>query len=132
MGFVYNDGGRAAYFRQKNVQDCVCRAIAIATGLDYKIVYDELARRNQLAGHKKSAQSKLLPRVYEPYLAELGFVWVKAPALLGRKARPADLPKGVFIAKQAKHVCCVKDGVVLDTFDSSLKMVYGYWAKTSQ
>lgn len=129
MTFVFNDGGRSAYFKQKNVQDCVCRAISIATGLDYKLVYDELARRNQAAGFRKSAQVKLLAKVYEPYLNELGFVWVKAPVLSGRKARPVDLPQGVFIAKQAKHVCCVKDGVAQDTFDSSSKMVYGYWAK---
>lgn len=130
MAFVFNDGGRSRYFKQQIARDCVCRSIAIATGLDYKVVYDELAKRNQAAGFKKSAQEKLLPKVYEPYLKELGFVWTKAPVVVGRKARSADLPSGVFIAKQAKHLCCVKDGVPQDIFDSSQKMVYGYWARS--
>lgn len=48
MDFVYNDGGRSKYFKG-NAGDCVTRAIAIATGFDYKEVYDNI---KDLVGHK--------------------------------------------------------------------------------
>lgn len=38
MKWVYDDGGRARYYKG-TAQDCVCRAISIATGRDYKEVY---------------------------------------------------------------------------------------------
>ena len=41
--WVYNDGGRSNYFTGKSVGDCVARAITIASGIDYKEVYDTLA-----------------------------------------------------------------------------------------
>lgn len=41
--WVYNDGGRSNYFNGKGVGDCVARAITIASGMDYKEVYDALA-----------------------------------------------------------------------------------------
>ena len=40
MEWVYDDGGRSKYFKAEHVGDCVCRAIAIGTGKDYKEVYD--------------------------------------------------------------------------------------------
>ena len=39
MKWVYDDGGRSKYFKG-TTDDCVARAIAIATGKDYKEVYD--------------------------------------------------------------------------------------------
>ena len=41
MKFIYDDGGRSKYFKG-NARDCVTRAIAIATGIDYKEVYDTI------------------------------------------------------------------------------------------
>ena len=40
LAFQYNDGGRSRYFKAQKVGDCVTRAFAIATGKDYKEVYD--------------------------------------------------------------------------------------------
>ena len=39
MRWVYHDGGRSQYFKG-TTGDCVTRAIAIATGIDYRKVYD--------------------------------------------------------------------------------------------
>jgi hypothetical protein len=41
--WVYDDGGRAAAgFKGKNVGDCVCRAVAIATGKPYRAIHNDL------------------------------------------------------------------------------------------
>ena len=42
MEWIYNDGGRSNYYKAKDVGDCVCRALAIATGTDYKVMYNLL------------------------------------------------------------------------------------------
>ena len=41
MKHHFNDGGRSQYFKGAKAGDCVVRAIAIASGLDYKKVYDD-------------------------------------------------------------------------------------------
>jgi hypothetical protein len=43
MTFKFNDGGRAAAGFKGKAVDCVCRAIAIATGKPYAEVYSELS-----------------------------------------------------------------------------------------
>lgn len=127
MTYKYHDGGRAAAGYKGVARDCVVRAIAIATGLNYQDVYDKLAAANKAAGGGKTARRGLLPQVYEPLLIELGFVRQAAPKFTGRKARTYDLPPGIIIAKQARHLVAVIDGVAHDNHDSTNKMVYRYW-----
>ena len=62
-------------------------------------------------------------------LKSLGWSWRKAPHPPGRKARCGDLPAGRHIARMAKHYAAVIDGSLYDAWDSSHKMVYGYWTK---
>ena len=42
-----NDGGRAAAGFKGQAGDCVVRSIAIATGMPYQKVYDDLFKSNQ-------------------------------------------------------------------------------------
>ena len=129
FGYQYNDGGRSKTGRKGHAGDCVCRAIAIAMNRDYDEVYRELADANKAAGYKKSARNGIMRKVYEDYLNQYGWVWHTAPKFEGRKARHYDMPDGTVIVRMARHVACVIDGVVHDTWDSRRKMVYGYWAK---
>ena len=52
MNHVYATGGREKYFKKLDVGDCVTRAIAIATGKDYKEIYDRI---NTLAKKERRA-----------------------------------------------------------------------------
>ena len=131
MRFIYNDGGRSKAGYKGNAHDCVVRAFAIAMGVDYKTMYNEIARRNKLVTGKKSARNGVAHAVSREYLREHGWVWCKAPQFSGRKARCCDLPDGMLIAKQANHLVAVADGVPHDTFESSSKMVYGYCKKVA-
>jgi hypothetical protein len=130
MAYVFNDGGKAATGRKGKSGDCVARAIAIANGIDYEAVYAMLARLSAAQGGKRSARNGVEHVVSRAALTDLGWAWVPAPKFVGRKARCADLAgKGTVIAKQAKHLVAVIDGTPHDIFDSSTKMVYGYWIK---
>ena len=126
--FTYNDGGRAASGRKGSTGDCGVRAMAIALDLSYEECYDKLAKANKDAGKAKSMRSGILKSDFEKVLARYGWVWRAAPKFNGRKARCSDMPSGIVIARQSRHFVAVIDGVPNDTFDSSNKMVYGYWA----
>jgi hypothetical protein len=128
MKYQYNDGGRKAAGFKGTAGDCGARAMAIALGLDYSAVYKELAQANADNGRAKSARNGVMKDTYTEVLKRYGFVWMKAPQFAGRKARCSDLT-GVVIAKQARHFVAVIDGVAHDAWDSTERMVYGYWAK---
>jgi hypothetical protein len=129
MNFIYNDGGRADAGFKGKAGDCVVRAIAIATGEKYKNVYNMVASANKDFGFAKSARNGIHKSVSADVLKKLGFQWYSAPKFIGRKARPFDMPRGVVIAKQAHHLVAVINGVPYDTFDSTVKIIYGYWKK---
>jgi hypothetical protein len=158
MKFVYATGGREKYFKADNVGDCVTRAICNATGKDYKEVYDRL---NQMAkkesvkrhrGHKRSeARNGVFKETWKRYLAEIGWVHHSTCAIGSRsdKVKFVDgaLPNGVLIVQLSKHLTCLKDGVIYDTYDCSKKeyydeygdlvvnderCVYGYWTAPTE
>ena len=147
MEFNYNRGG---YTRGSGLNrgDCVPRAITIATGLPYEIVFDELQRRQtewRIKSNSKKAYNKKPHRnkcymgtykeAYKPYLEELGWTWVPKMFIgQGFKTylRKEDLPPGRLIVKVRRHLTSVIDGVLNDTWDCSEegnKGVYGYYYK---
>jgi hypothetical protein len=141
MEFIYNDGGRSRYFKGKDVRDCVSRSIAIATGKDYKEVYDalnELAKRERTGKRKKkvsNSRSGVYRTTYEKYLKSIGWEWTPTMKIgTGCRVhlREDELPSGTLIVKVSRHLTCVKDGVIYDTFDPSddgERCVYGYYSK---
>lgn len=128
MNWVHNDGGRSKYFKG-SAGDCAVRAMAIALNKDYKECYVELAEQHKLTTGKKSAREGIYKNDFEIVIARYGWHWMKAPVIIGRKARCFDIP-GTIIARQARHYVAVIDGTVHDIFDSSDRMVYGYWSFT--
>lgn len=135
MQFVYDDGGRSKYFKAKNVDDCVCRAIAIGTGMDYKEVYELI---NKYAGKerrsdKSSARNGVHKDTFKKLLKDLGWVWHPTMTVGSGCTVHLDeneLPSGTLIVSVSKHLTCVKDGVIHDTYDCSRdgsRCVYGYF-----
>ena len=125
MAYVYDDAGQT---RSHKGGWCGVRAVAIATGMQWSDVEKHL-RPICKAGKTGGAISRGIYREdLDTALADLGWVWRAAQHPEGRKARPADLPAGRLIARQAHHITAVIDGVVHDTWDCSRKMVYGYWS----
>lgn len=141
MEFVYNDGGRSKYFRATNVGDCVCRAICNAGGYDYKEIYDGLMRAakqertDKHNGKRSSARDGMYKDTRRRFLEKLGWVWHPTMTFgSGCKVhlRADELPAGNLIVSVSKHLTCVKDGVLYDTYDCSrggTRCVYGYYTK---
>ena len=146
MEYIYNDGGRSNYFKG-STRDCVVRAIAIASDMDYKEVYDLIHQRQKEWANKSRSKAALRCRknpspragvwkqVYIPIIEELGFRWVST-CEVGSSDRTylsrsgSTLPKGTLIVKTRRPLQCVKDHILYYTHSSFGNMVYGYWIKS--
>ena len=132
MEWVYDDGGRSQYFKGE-AGDCVCRAIAIATGQDYKDTYRDLAALNKKRYGKRSARNGIDRKDIHTYLQDRGFTWHPTMGIgTGCKVhmRKSELPSGRLVCSLSGHVAAVIDGVLYDTYDSTrcgTRCVYGYW-----
>ena len=148
MQFVYNDGGRAEAGYKGHAGDCVCRAVAIASGQPYQEVYDFLAERNASQRLTKRCKKKrgrtardgiaVRRKWFRDYMHSLGFEWVPTMRIgSGCKVhlREGELPSGRIIAAVSRHWVAVIDGVLHDTHDCSrngTRCVYGYYTKATE
>ena len=141
MEWIYDDGGRSKYFKAEKVGDCACRAIAITTGADYKVVYDLINKygKTERTGVRKHGVSNARSGVYKEtamkIMAELGWTWhplMKIGSGCTTHMRAEELPKGRIMVSLSKHYAAVVDGVLHDTYDCTrggTRCVYGYWSK---
>lgn len=129
LQFKQNDGGRSLYFKADGVGDCVTRAAAIASGRDYKEVYDliyKIAKKSPRNGVSNTALYKVMDA--------LGAEWhpmMKIGQGCRCHLRAGEIPmQGRVVCNVSRHVTAVIDGVINDTFDPSRdgnRCVYGYW-----
>ena len=83
MKIVINDGGRSAAGFKGKTGDCVCRAIAIASGLPYEEVYATLAKgQGTQRMSKKDKKRRRADWLLKPVI-----VWVIAQGHLPREER---------------------------------------------
>ncbi len=113
-------GGRELYFplsqQGEGFGDCVFRACSIATGLDYKLVWDTL-----LILVKKWATYPTTKKVYEKFLLDHGFTKNKPPKdNRGKKISirnwSAEAPKGRIVASTREHLIAIVDNVQRDAW----------------
>lgn len=129
MKFIRTDGGREAAGHRGKAGDCVCRAIAIASGAPYAEVYAALAegtgsqRATKRQGKRAASARNGINtgrKWFKDYMRSLGFEWT--PTMLigqGCKVHLADeeLPLGRLVVCVSGHYTAVIDGVIHDTFD---------------
>lgn len=141
MKFTYNDGGRAAAGYKGSADDCVTRAIAIASMRPYQEIYDainEVARGEKL-GPRFRGTSSARTGVHKPtskdFLRAHGWRWT--PTMhIGSGCRvhltDGELPMGRLVVQVSRHMVAVIDGVINDTHDpqrDGTRCVYGYWGR---
>jgi len=124
MPVVFDDGGRKAAGYKGQTDDCVCRAIAIATGKPYSEVYgqinDAAKRERPRNGRRSSARTGVKKATIRRYIESLGWTWVPTMQI-GSGCRvhlcDGELPQGRLIVNVSKHSVAVIDGVIYDTHD---------------
>ena len=143
MDFVFDDGGREAAGFKGKTGDCVCRAIAIATEMPYKEVYDLIneTAKSERASKRKRGKSSARTGVYigtiRKVMERLGWKWHPTMAI-GKGCtvhlRKDELPSGRLVVSVSRHEVAVIDGVVHDTYDCTRdgsRCVDGYYAKAN-
>ena len=146
MQYIYSDGGRSRYFKGL-AGDCVTRAIANATGEDYREIYDAINKlaKSERRGTKKRGISSARNGVYKTterkYLNSIG--WSYKPLVkVGDSTRYhlteedielLGLERGLYILQIRKHLTVIKAGVIYDMFNPSEDYypptIYGYYYK---
>jgi hypothetical protein len=147
LEFRANDGGRLAAGFKGKAGDCVVRSIAIATGISYQKIYQDLYEVNKkFRINSKTKLAKSLrkkndsPRtgthrtVLKKYLEHLGWKWTPT-MFVGQGCKvhlkKEELPSGTLIVSCSRHITVVINGVLHDTYDCSrngTRCVYGYWS----
>lgn len=122
--------------------DSAPRAVAIATGLDYVTVWNELYELCQHVTQRPNCRRTDHPETFvdkdilAAYLAGLGWRWRATQrvgacekVLLSRRLLP---DQGTYICRISKGWVCLKDGVLHDVTDPSrdgTRLVYGWFER---
>ena len=132
MRYNKSFGGREKYFScnlKKDVtNDCIARAIAIATGLDWMLVMEGLFNLGLKMGMMPNDY-----RVMEAYLLQIG--WVKNKPFRksnGRKYKVKDLPIDVnnrYIVRTSRHVTSIVYGEHRDNWNCGAWSANSYYTK---
>tara|TARA_R110000772_G_C13310332_1_gene440645 strand:- start:44470 stop:45009 length:540 start_codon:yes stop_codon:yes gene_type:complete len=132
--FKVNDGGREVYFKGEG-GDCVTRAIVIASGMDYKKVYDILAAGNKSQRRSKHDRNKSKDRTlsalhginvkrkwFKDQMAAWGFIWVPT-MFIGSGCQvhlcKQELPVGRLVVAVSGHYTSMIEGVINDSWNPS-------------
>lgn len=114
----------------KSNKDCMIRAVANATNYPYQMIHKLMYKYGWRATRRYS-HNKWESQVTNT-LDELGFKYERI-SYQPVKGEPRITSKdffykdGTYIIRTAKHLSCVRDGRLLDTWDCSDKCIYFYW-----
>ena len=140
IDYTYNDGGRAQAGYKGTTGDCICRAVCILTGRDYKEVYETIADFMSSKGRTKSANMYTYRRVQgkrsqastkrrkvttEQIVKLFGFKKVTLPKGELPTYTEAHERYGDCLATTTKHIVALKDGALQDIFDGREYMWMG-------
>ena len=112
----------------RSVGDCAVRAVASALGVDWETAYAMIARNGYLMGDMPSSNS-----VWGAVLRQNGFsrkaVPNTCPDCYTLERFAEDHPEGVYVVGTGNHVATIRDGWLLDAWDSSEEVPVFYWQK---
>jgi len=106
--------------------DCVVRAVSLAFDKDYLEARRDLNKAKRESKFDSYKDTKFIYDYLKEYerliiAVERGKPRMKADEFVGKYG------KGTYIVKMAKHIACIKNGKLLDTWDSSEKTIYTAW-----
>lgn len=116
MAYVYHNANPL----NRYTPDCVIRSTSCATHRSWDEVYDELSDLAQYNGtmfDQKDFVIWYLDSNYErvPYLP----LKVKDVAM--------EYPNNIILCTMRGHICCIRYGIIYDTFDPSERIAEGAW-----
>lgn len=112
----------------RNVGDCAVRAVAAALGLDWPAAYARIAVNGYMMGDMPSSNS-----VWGSVLRQEGFSRYAVPNTCPDCYSVGDFADdhqhGVYVVATGGHVVTIRDGTVMDSWDSRREIPQFYWTK---
>ena len=112
----------------KYVDDCVVRAIAIATDRSWDDIYIHICLQGYIMKNMPSVN-----KVWGTYLSSIGFhnkqLPNNCPDCYTVKDYCEDNPYGIAILTTGSHVICAIDGDYYDSWDSGDELITSVWRK---
>ena len=112
----------------RSVGDCAVRAIAAALGVDWETAYTMIAD----AGYKR-ADMPSSNSVWGAVLRQNGFYRYMlpntCPDCYTLEDFAEDHPKGVYVVGTGNHVVTIRNGMLLDSWNSLAEIPQFYWTK---
>ena len=107
-------------------EDCAVRAVSAALGISWDEAFDMIAYNA-----KQMASMMHRDAVWGSVLRQHGFkraiIPNSCPDCYTAEDFCVDNPDGVFVLGFGTHTACVRDGVILDTWDSSDEVPIYVW-----
>lgn len=106
----------------ERIEDCVCRAITLATGLPYEVIEEKLYYTGKLLDCEK-----LCVCCYK-HLIENVFNYRRVNCDDMTLGEFADLhPHGIYLVRMNGHISCIIDNDCFDIFDCRSKILTDAW-----
>jgi hypothetical protein len=114
----------------RNVGDCSVRAISAALNVDWETAFAMIAANAFQMGDVVSSNA-----AWGSVLRQHGFnrfvIPNSCPDCYSIGEFAEDHQKGVYVVGTGNHVVTIKDGVILDSWDSSKEIPIYYWSRNS-
>lgn len=117
--------------KKRKTSDCVIRALSVASGKDYEVVFKELVEIAIKTGYMVNEK-----HCYEKWLENNGFMKMAQPRHSdGTKYLVGDVDKLLHfneykcVVSMANHVSCVVDNKLIDIWDCRRKSISNYYVK---
>ena len=112
----------------RSVGDCAVRAVAAALDVDWETAYAMIANNGFLMGDMPSSNT-----VWGAVLRQNGFtrhtIPNTCPDCYTMEQFAQDHPEGVYVVCTGNHVATIRNGWLLDAWDSSKEVPVFYWQK---
>lgn len=110
----------------RKVGDCAVRAVAAALEMDWEAAYATIAANGYIMGDMPSSDA-----VWGSVLRQHGFYRTsipdECPDCYTAEDFARDHPQGVFVLGFGGHTATIRDGRLMDSWDSSMLSPQFYW-----
>ena len=110
----------------RSVGDCAIRAVSVALGISWEEAYSLIAAMGYAMGDMPSSDA-----VWGAVLRQNGFYRQSIPDTCPMCYTASDFasehPRGVYVLGFGGHTASIRDGILMDSWDSSMCIPQFYW-----